>query len=200
VNGVTDMSRRGGGGAPDHQARYNIGALEQRVYGLEQGVAGLSSQISGLSQQISASGKTNWTVIIGFGGIALSFMIAIGGMAYWPIRETQSDMKANIAKLTDIQASFAEKFVSIRELDARSSRSTDERRRLEQDIDGIQKDLVPRAEHTERWRSVDKQFEYQQRQLDERKRFEADMISVPSFLKDMNERLRAMEFQRAKGP
>ncbi len=46
---------------------------------------------------------------------------------------------------------------------------------------------------------MDKQFEYQQRQLDERKRFESDMISVPSFLKDINERVRAMEIERAKG-
>lgn len=195
------MSRRGnGGGAMDHQARYNVGALEQRVYGLEQSISGISQQIAGLSQKIDAGRQTNWGVLISIAGFSLAFAGAVGGLAYMPIREAQSDMKVVLARQTEILAGLGDKFVSIREVDARSARSTDERKRMELDIANIEKELVPRAEHAERWRSVDKQFEYQQRQLDERKRFEADMISVPSFLKDMNERLRAMEIQRARSP
>ncbi|MDU0341342.1 hypothetical protein [Bosea rubneri] len=164
------MSRRGGGGgAPDHQARYNIGALEQRVYGLEQGVAGLSNQMSGLSQQIAARGKTNWTVIIGFGDIALSFMIAIGGMAYWPIRETQSDMKATIAKLTDLQAGLGERFVSIRELDARSSRTR-------QDIDRLNTDFTA-LDVTSR-RSMEQGDANLQRQIDDQKKAFGETYSL----------------------
>lgn len=164
------MSRRGGGGgAPDHQARYNIGALEQRVYGLEQGVAGLSSQISGLSQQISASGKTNWSVIIGFGGIALSFMIAIGGMAYWPIREAQGDMKSLLSKQGDALIAMGEKYVSVRELDQRSGRTRQEMDRLNTDFTALETNLR---------RSIEQSDSNLQRQIDDQKKAFGDTYSL----------------------
>jgi hypothetical protein len=50
------MTRRGPG-LTDHQARYNVGALEQRVYGLEQAIGGISQQIGALAQKIDARGK-----------------------------------------------------------------------------------------------------------------------------------------------
>lgn len=167
---MTDMSRRGGGsGSPDHQARYNIGALEQRVYGLEQGVAGLSSQISGLSQQISASGKTNWSVIIGFGGIALSFMIAIGGMAYWPIREAQGDMKSLLNKQGDALIAMGEKYVSVRELDQRSGRTRQEMDRLNTDVTALETNLR---------RSIEQSDSNLQRQIDDQKKAFGDTYSL----------------------
>lgn len=202
-------SRRGnGGGMTDQQARYNIGALEQRVYGLEQGVQGLSTQITGISQQIAAGSKTNWSVIIGFGGISISLVIAIGGMAYWPIRETQADLKVAMAKLADAQASAATRtadahatlsdrvtreFVSVRELDARSVRTQTDLARLREDIKAIDVVTVPRGEHTERWRAFDNQITDHQRQIDDLKRFNAGLVSVPDFLKSLDDRMRQLE-------
>ena len=77
------MSRRrtgfsGGGG--DHQMRYDIGALEQRVYGLEQGVAGISSQIGALSSKLDERGRTQWGVLASIAGVVLTFVIALGGL------------------------------------------------------------------------------------------------------------------------
>lgn len=183
------MSRRGGGGgAPDHQARYNIGALEQRVYGLEQGVAGLSSQISGLSQQISASGKTNWSVIIGFGGIALSFMIAIGGMAYWPIREAQGDMKLLISKQADAIASLGERFVSIRELDARSGRTRQDIDRLNTDVNSL--DVTTR-------RAMEQGDANLQRQIDDQKKAFGETYSLRDAMQQFR---RELDELRKRGP
>lgn len=177
------MSRRGGG-APDHQARYNIGALEQRVYGLEQGVAGLSSQISGLSQQISASGKTNWSVIIGFGGIALSFMVAIGGMAYWPIREAQGDLKLVLGKQTDILSSMGEKFVSIREADARGARTRQDVERLNTDMTAMEVNLR---------RAIEQGDSNLQRQVDDQKKAFGDTFSLRDALMNMQRRIDYLE-------
>lgn len=184
------MSRRGGGGSQDHQARYNIGALEQRVYGLEQGVAGLSSQISGLSQQISASGKTNWSVIIGFGGIALSFMIAIGGMAYWPIREAQADMKLLIAKQSDVLGGIGDKFVTIRELDARSVRTRQDIDRLNTDLNAL--DLNAR-------RAMEQGDANLQRQLDDQKKAFGDTFSLRDALQNMQRRIDFLEGRSRNG-
>lgn len=208
------MSRRGGGGGvPDHQARYNIGALEQRVYGLEQGVAGLSSQISGLSQQIAASGKTNWSVIIGFGGIALSFMIAIGGMAYWPIREAQADLKTTVAELSKGSAlalaesnktiaalanqtamqfsAVGDKFVTIRELDARGNRTRQDVDRLNTDMNAL--DLNMR-------RAMEQGDANLQRQIDDQKKAFGDTFSLRDALQNMQRRIDWLEGRSRTGP
>lgn len=186
-----------GGGATDREARYNIGALEQRVYGLEQGVQGLSTQITGISQQIAAGSKTNWSVIIGFGGISISLVIAIGGMAYWPIRETQSDLKSAMAKLADAQASLSERvtreFVTVRELDTRAERTKTDLSRLREDVQVIDRELVPRNEHTERWRSNEREFVAIQRQIDDLKRFNTDLVSAKDFIKNLDDRMRTLE-------
>jgi hypothetical protein len=197
----------GSGRMMSEEASVNIGALQQRVYGLETGqrsmadsVSALSSKVetlfASLASKIEERSRPQYPLLISIGLFGLAVVSSVGWLAYAPIRENQTDLKI---ALVELSKALAKDFVTIRELDNRSARTTDERKRLEQDVNGIQKELVPRAEHAERWRSVDKQFEYQQRQLDERKRFESDMISVPSFLKDLNERVRAVEIARAKG-
>lgn len=184
-------------GAMDHQARYNVGALEQRVYGLEQGVAGLSSQINALSQQISAGGKTNWSVLVSTAGFCLLFAGAVGGLAYAPIRENQSDLKAAMIETNKSIGSLSERvgreFVSVRELDARSVRTREELTRINQDINAVERVTVPRGEHEEKWRSSEKQFENQQRQIDDLKRFNTDLVSARDFLKNLDERMRSLE-------
>lgn len=224
---VNDMAN-GSGRMMSEEASVNIGALQQRVFGLESsqrnladGLSNLASRVetlfAGLATKIEERSRPQYPLLISLGLLGLAVVSSVGWLAYAPIRDNQTDLKAALIVLTNTVAaaqdrtndkfgavaerfaSLGDRYVTIRELDNRSSRTTDERKRLEQDVNGIQKELVPRAEHAERWRSVDKQFEYQQRQLDERKRFESDMISVPSFLKDINERVRAMEIARAKG-
>lgn len=180
------MTRRGFTGA-DHQARYNVGALEQRVYGLEQSISGISQQIAGLAQKIDARAQTNWPVIIGFGGFALSIMVAIGGMAYWPIREAQSDLKAIAAKQTDVIGSLGDRFVSIRELEGRSGRTQSELARLNADIGSQELNMR---------RSIEQADGNLQRQLDDMKKAFGDTFSLRDALLQMQRRIDQLEAAR----
>ena len=191
-------SRNGGSGAiTDQQARFNIGALEQRVYGLEQGVATLSSQLTGISQQLTAGGKTNWGVLVSTAGFCLVFAGTIGGLAYAPIRENQTDLKTSMAKLAEAQANLSERvtreFVTVRELDTRAERTKTDLSRVREDVQAIDRELVPRAEHTERWRSNEREFVGIQRQIDDLKRFNTDLVSAKDFIKNLDDRMRTLE-------
>lgn len=169
------------------EASVNIGALQQRVYGLEQAIGGISQQIGALATKIDQRGQTNWPVIIGFGGFALSVMVAIGGMAYWPIRETQSDLKSVLAETNKSIATLAnqtafqinqigERFVSIRELEGRSSRTQADIARMNADITAQEINLR---------RSMEQSDANLQRQIDDQKKAFGDTFSLRDALQQM---------------
>jgi hypothetical protein len=182
------MSRRGnGGGAMDHQARYNVGALEQRVYGLEQSISGISQQIAGLSQKIDAGRQTNWGVLISIAGFSLAFAGAVGGLAYMPIREAQSDMKVVLARQTEILAGLGDRFVSIREVDARGLRTQTELVRINTDLTAQEVNLR---------RSMEQADTNLQRQIDEQKKAFGDTFSLRDALLQMQRRIDQLEAAR----
>lgn len=69
----------------DQQARYDIGALEQRVYGVEKAVNDISSSIAALSTKIDERSRTPWATLIAAAGFLLLFMSTVGVLAYRPI-------------------------------------------------------------------------------------------------------------------
>lgn len=193
------MSRRrtgfsGGGG--DHQMRYDIGALEQRVYGLEQGVAGISSQIGALSSKLDERGRTQWGVLASIAGVVLTFVIALGGLAYWPIQAQQQDAKLVLARVVEILQGLPERFVTIRELDARAGRTQSDLTRLAADLRQIENVTVPRGEHAERWRALEASDAALQKQVDDLKRQFGDTFSLRDALIQMQRRMDNLEERR----
>lgn len=186
------------------EATVNIGALQQRVFGLEssqraigENVANLASRVeslfAGLSSKIEERSRPQYSLLISLGVLGLAVIAAVGGLAYAPIRENQSDLKLAVVEMTKQIGGLGEKFVSIRELDARSGRTREEMARLNLDLTNLGKDMVPRAELVERFRSFDAQDTNLQRQLDELKRFNTNLVPAPDFLKSLDDRMRALE-------
>lgn len=200
------------------ETRINIGALQQRVFGLESGqqsivqtLSSLQSRVEGLFSNLSAKieerARPQWSLLVSIGGFALMFVVAVGSLAYWPVRENlarleteqREDRKAFLAALQGVAdrfASMGEKFVTIRELDARTVRGQADFARLTTDIRTVVNDLVPRAEHAERWRAVDQQFASYQRQIDDIKKFQADLVPAKEYLRNIDDRLRSVETRR----
>ena len=69
----------------DPKARYDIGALEQRVTGTERALNDISSQIAALGAKLDERSRTPWVTLIAAGGFLLAFMSTIGVLAYSPI-------------------------------------------------------------------------------------------------------------------
>ena len=76
------------GGSRDPKARYDIGALEQRVFGLEKQLNDISSSIAALGAKIDERSRTPWVTLIAAGGFLLAFMSTIGVLAYRPVEAT----------------------------------------------------------------------------------------------------------------
>lgn len=170
------------------EATVNIGALQQRVYGLEQAVNTISQQLTSISQQITSGAKPNWSVLVSTAGFCLLFAGAIGGLAYAPIRENQTDLKAALIEMSKTISAQGDKFVSIRELDGRSGRTR-------QDIERLNVDL--NAQEMGHRRELEQSAANLQRQIDDVKRFNSGLVSAPDFLKNLDERMRTLEQRRA---
>ena len=69
----------------DPKARYDIGALEQRVTGTERALSEISSQIAGLSAKLDERSRTPWVTLVSAGMFLLAFMTTIGVLAYGPV-------------------------------------------------------------------------------------------------------------------
>lgn len=69
----------------DQQARFDIGALEQRVYGVEKAVNDISASIAALGTKIDERSRTPWATLISAAAFLLLFMSTVGVLAYRPI-------------------------------------------------------------------------------------------------------------------
>lgn len=85
----------------DPKARYDIGALDQRVLGLEQAVQSISSQIGALSTKLDERGRTQWPTLITAGAFLLAITGGLGTLALRPIEANQMRHEHRLDKLED---------------------------------------------------------------------------------------------------
>lgn len=74
----------------DPKARYDIGALDQRVFGLEQALQSISQQIGALNTKLDERGRTQWPTLITAGAFLLAITGGLGTLALRPIEVTQA--------------------------------------------------------------------------------------------------------------
>lgn len=189
------------------EAQVNIGALQQRVYGLESGLRTINDNFSslsarvetlfaGLSSKIEERSRPQYPLLISIGLFGLAVIAAVGGLAYAPIRENQSDLKLAMVEMAKTVGSLGERFVSIRELDGRSSRTRSEMERVNADLKALESVTVPRGEHTERWRGFDSAVVNLQRQIDDQNKKFGDTFSLRDALQQMQRRIDQLETTR----
>lgn len=201
--------RNGYGGvmtqAPDVAA---FGVLQERVHGLEQSFrsmeSGVTSQIASLAAKLEERAKIPWSAF----GVMLTAVTVLGALVYWPIRENQSRL---IEVVDRLGMRMETNYASSREVELRLNaagqrrddiqHATDERiKRSENDIDAIQKQLVPRGEHEQTWTGQRQRDVDLQRQIDEVRKGFGDLYSPKDALARMQQRIDELERQsRAMG-
>lgn len=194
-------------GVPD--AEY--GRLEQRVYGIEQSVSALVQQIerdrselasqmgqdrthfdarfTALQDSFNERTKTPWSILIAAFSLIVTMMIALGTLAYMPIKSQMEDTKLDVARLA---ASLVPRVEHEREW-GRTEKS------LAAMLDLIQRNqaaIVPRGEHEETWRGQVARDGDLQRQIEEIRRTFGDAHSSKDVLRSILERLDRVEFRQ----
>lgn len=164
----------------------NLGRRVSDIEGeMRSGFRQIETSIAQLSSTLAERAKPQWQAI----GVALTFAVVIGGMAYWPIREATTDLKASVASVSAIM-------VTRQEMDWRQARSQEDRLRTEGSIVDLRANMIPRAEHERVWSNYDQRFVDQQRQIDEVKQAQNSVYGARDVLMDMRERLDRLEQQR----
>lgn len=203
-NGNGNGFRSGGYVGWSQSDREELGILRTRMVAFEKDIqdlaasiqqqfSGISTTIAALSTKLEERAKIPWPAL----GVMLAFLTTIGGLVWWPLSKDQNRVETAIIELTKAQIGAGERFVSIRELDARAARTTSEMSRMREDIQTVEKVLVPRGEMEEKWRSTDRENSALQRQIDDLKKFNTDLVSARDFLKNLDDRMRALEMRRA---
>ncbi|XAZ24034.1 hypothetical protein LVY75_12465 [Sinorhizobium sp. B11] len=93
------------------------------------------ASIAALSTNLAERNKPQWQAL----GVALTFAAMLGGLAYLPIREATSDLKASVNILAD-------KMVTQQELEWRTARSAEDRARTDAAVKDLRDAQVPREE------------------------------------------------------
>ncbi|WP_284775877.1 hypothetical protein [Agrobacterium sp. lyk4-40-TYG-31] len=177
---VTNLGRR----QTDLEAEMRAG-----FKAMESGMASIAnemrSSVSALSTNLSERNKPQWQAI----GVAITFCTVLGGLAYWPIQSSTTDLKAAIVNLSD-------KIVTRQEMEWRQARGAEDRTRMEAALKEVRDAQVPRAELERVWQSQDQTTAQLQKQIDELKSNSASVYTPRDVLLDNRERIDRLERQR----
>jgi hypothetical protein len=86
------------------KTRFDIGALEQRVYGVEKAVGEIRDYLASLSTKIDERSRTPWATLIACGGFMLALVSAVGVLAYAPIN-------VELARHENLLAQYQQRYV-----------------------------------------------------------------------------------------
>lgn len=157
---MADSDMAENGNYPD-DLHSRVGVQSQRIANIEvqfadfrrelgSFVAKMDERFNSMSTAMAERSRPQWQAI----GVALTFAVVIGGMAYWPIRESTTDLKATVAALAaETNQSIrlmAERAVTREELDWRAARSGEDRTRTENALAELRDNSVTRNEWGER--------------------------------------------------
>lgn len=171
---------------------------------METALSGLAnetrSSLSALSTTIAERNKPQWQAL----GVALTFCTLLGGLAYWPINTATTDLKAAVLTIS-------ERMVSRQEMDWRQARGAEDRARMENSINSLQADQVPRKEHERVWQSYDAQLaadreariaanQNLQRQIDEIKQTQSGFFGQRDLNMQVLDRIERIERDRRPVP
>lgn len=160
---------------------------------IEQSIATIANEtrtsIASLSQNLAERNRPQWQAI----GVALTFAVVIGGMAYWPIREATSGLASSMSRIE-------ERMVTRQEMDWRQARSQEDRLRTDGSVADLRAQQVPRAELDRVFEAYDSQLRDKQRQIDEVKAAQAGIYGARDAMLDLRERLDRLERSRITQP
>jgi hypothetical protein len=182
-------------GAPElsfQPRRFDLGAMEQRLFSVESDIRDLATAVNGLASEIRARSSTQWGLILSALSFALLFTTTIGYLAYAPVKQKQEDHDRMFAMIAD-------KIVP-------RSEHSERWRILERDLDKLDarvdvnfKSIVPRGEHEEKWRTYEIRHQDLEQKIASIRNELGGTYNLRDALKDLQARLDRIEMQKRNG-
>lgn len=174
---VTNLGRR----QTDLEAEMRTG-FKQMESALSALGAEMRNSTAALSTNMAERNKPQWQAL----GVALTFATVLGGLAYMPIRESTSDLKASVAIIS-------ERMVTQQEMEWRTARGQEDRARSETAINDLRNSQVPRLELDRVFMGYDQRFGDVQRQVDELKQAQGGIYGARDIIMDLKENQQRLE-------
>lgn len=152
------------------------------------GFQGVNANLAALSNELRSAGKTHWPVVFAALSVVITILAGLGFLSLQPIKD-------NTARLEIALARLAETSVSQNEMQWRTARGAEDRKRTEDSLAELRLSQVPRQELERVWQSDDQQKAALQKQIDELKQAQANTYSARDLLLDMRERQDRIERQ-----
>jgi hypothetical protein len=196
---VTNLGRR----QTDLEAEMRSGFRQ-----IEQSFASFTNEtrqsIAALGTAISERSRPQWQAL----GVMVSVVVVLGGLVYWPIRESTNDLKAQdietgrlIQSLTSETSKsiqqLAANTVSRQEMDWRAQRGVEDRQRMEGAIVDLRTGSVTRNEWMERNRAADQQATDLNRRLDELRQDFGAVYGTRDVIQDMKREIDELRRKQA---
>lgn len=155
---ISNLNRR----QTDYEAesRANFRAIEASISGI---TAEMRQSFNSITNTLAERNKPQWQAL----GVALSFAAILGGLAYLPIREATTDLKASVIETNKSIQALAATTVSRQEMDWRQARGVEDRSRMEGNITEMRASTVTRNEWSERNRARDQEVADLSRRIEE---------------------------------
>lgn len=174
---------------------------------VSRGFARIEEKIGGVVQESLSSRKPQYQAMM----FALAVILAVGGMAYWPIRENTSDLKVSqftlnqsLQTLADRTAvtvqtladRISEKFVPRAESERLSAMSAESRARTEESISSLRGAIIGKDVFSERNRLIDSQMADMGRRVDDLRQSLGSTYGLRDAIVDLKDRIQRVEMMR----
>lgn len=185
---VTNMGRRINDVEVEMRAGFN-----QVSNSLSASTNEMRQSIAALSNNLAERNKTQWPVIFLAIGVASSVLGYFVTQALTPIRDANLDMKASVVALAaETNHSFevlGSKVVTREEVDWRSDRGAEDRKRSDDSIADLRANSVTRLEWTERNRGRDIELADLNRRVDEIRQEVGAVYGTRDVIQDMKKEI-----------
>ncbi|MBX5206673.1 hypothetical protein [Rhizobium sp. NZLR11] len=203
---VTDMNGNGNGTSFDPAA--NWGRLSERVENqgkdltdlrsnMNTGFQQVNANLNALSNELRTNGRTQWPVIWSAIAVGVGILSGLGFMALQPIKDNvaqvREDAKAEATATSLSIASVVDKMVTQKEMEWRTARGAEDRKRQDDALSDLRDKSVPREELSRVWLGYDQRFTDLQRQIDESNNRFGNTYTLSDYIKRLTDRIDQIE-------
>ncbi|MGR9252758.1 hypothetical protein [Rhizobium leguminosarum] len=165
---VTDMSANGSNGL---EPVLNVARLSERVENqgkditdlrsnMNSGFQGVNANITALSSELRSSSKTHWPAIWAALSVGMTILAGLGFLSLQPIKD-------NTNRLENAMVRLAETSVSQKEMEWRTQRGAEDRKRQDDAMTDLRSNTISRNEWSERNHARDNEIAELSRRIDE---------------------------------
>lgn len=171
---------------------------------MNSGFQGVNSNLAALSNELRSSGKTQWPVIWSAIGVGVVILSGLGFMALQPIKDNTARLEEAVIRVSEnTQTAFAkvnESMVTQKEMEWRTQRGAEDRKRSDDALNDLRTMTVTRNEWSERNHARDGEIAELGRRIDELRQQVGGIYGATDVIKDLQSEvkmLRQRQFEEA---